>query len=107
MLFCLFFANILVEMIMEKALKWITPKEKQIEIAKKIKSIRKCRGISQRILSYKSGVAYASITRFEQTGEISLASFVKILFALDLDECFDDLLNKSHYRSIEEVLRDK
>lgn len=92
---------------MEKALKWITPKEKQIEIAQKIKAIRKSKKISQHVLANQSGVAYASITRFEQTGEISLSSFVKILFALDLDDCFDSLLNKSLYRNIEDVLNDQ
>ena len=44
---------------MEKALKWITPKEKQIEIAKKIKAIRKSKKISQHVLANQSGVAYA------------------------------------------------
>lgn len=74
----------------EKALQFVTYYEKQLEIAKRFVLIRKNRKISQRRLSEISGVSYASIRRFEKTGNISLSSLVKLALALQL---YDDLDN--------------
>ncbi len=92
----------------EKALEFITYYEVQLEIAKRFTSIRKNRKISQVRLSELSGVSYASIRRFEKTGDISLASLVKLAIALRL---YDDLNNlfkvRKEYKSIEEVINDQ
>ncbi len=74
----------------EKALQFVTYYEKQLEIAKRFVLIRKNRKISQRRLSEISGVSYASIRRFEKTGNISLSSLVKLALVLQL---YDDLDN--------------
>ena len=74
----------------EKALQFVTYYEKQLEIAKRFVLNRKNRKISQRRLSEISGVSYASIRRFEKTGNISLSSLVKLALALQL---YDDLDN--------------
>ncbi len=77
----------------------------QTEITKRLITIRKKRKISQKRLSVISGVPYASIRRFENTGDISFASFIKIVMALRL---YDDLNNlfvvKEKYSSIEDVI---
>ena len=77
----------------------------QMEITKRLITIRKKRKISQKRLSVISGVPYASIRRFENTGDISFASFIKIVMALRL---YDDLNNlfvvKEKYSSIEDVI---
>ena len=92
----------------EKPLEFVTYYEKQLEIAKRFVLIRKNRKISQRRLSELSGVSYASIRRFEKTGDISLASLVKLALALQL---YDDLDNffkeRKEYKSIEEVINDR
>lgn len=79
--------------------------EMQTEITKRLITIRKKRKISQKRLSVISGVPYASIRRFENTGDISFASFIKIVMALRL---YDDLNNlfvvKEKYSSIEDVI---
>lgn len=79
--------------------------EMQMEITKRLIIIRKKRKISQKRLSVISGVPYASIRRFENTGDISFASFIKIVMALRL---YDDLNNlfvvKEKYSSIEDVI---
>lgn len=90
---------------MEKALLWVTPKEKQLELATKIKKIRKSEKITQKRLVILSGVTYSSIRRFEETGEISLNGFIKILFALNLYDVFDALLNKPTYKTLEEAMK--
>ena len=46
-------------------------------IANRVQLIRKRRKISRNDLAKKSGVSYASIRRFEETGEISLISLSK------------------------------
>lgn len=92
----------------EKALEFVTYYEVQLEITKRFITIRKNRKISQLRLSELSGVSYASIRRFEKTGDISFASLVKLAIALRL---YDDLNNlfKVHkeYQSIEEVINDQ
>ena len=92
----------------EKALEFVTYYEVQLEITKRFITIRKNRKISQLRLSELSGVSYASIRRFEKTGDISFATLVKLAIALRL---YDDLNNlfKVHkeYQSIEEVINDQ
>ena len=92
----------------EKALEFVTYYEKQLEIAKRFVLIRKNRKISQRRLSEISGVSYASIRRFEKTGDISLASLVKLALALQLYDDLDNLFKvRKEYKSIEEVINDR
>lgn len=60
-------------------------------IVERAKKRRKQMKFSQKKLSQKSGVAYASIRRFETTGEISLSSLLKIAHALDSLKDFENL----------------
>ena len=83
-----------------------TPAELNKQLADRIRTVRKRRKISQKKLSEKSGVSYGSIKRFEQSGEISLLSFTKIAFALDLEGELEELFANVPYRSIEEVIRE-
>ena len=83
-----------------------TPAELNKLLAERIRIVRKRRKISQKKLSEKSGVSYGSIKRFEQSGEISLLSFTKIAFALDLEGELEELFANVPYRSIEEVIRE-
>lgn len=84
-----------------------TPNEIQLEIAKNIRKRRKELKLTQEEFSKKSGVSFGSIKRFENTGEISLFSLVKIAIILN---CEDELLNlftKKKYNSIEEIINGK
>jgi len=92
----------------EQALQFVTYYEKQLEIAKRFVSIRKSRKVSQQRLSIISDVSYASIRRFEKTGDISLASLVKLALALQLYDDLDGLFKNHHdYKSIEEIINDQ
>ena len=62
--------------------------------------------ISQAALAEKAGVSLGSLKRFESSGEISLASLIKLAFALGYEQDFDELFAQTHYRSIEDVIRD-
>ena len=89
----------------EQALQFTTYYEKQLEIAKRFIAIRKSRKVSQQRLSVLSGVSYASIRRFEKTGDVSLSSLVKLAMALQL---YDDLFkNHQEYKTIEEIINDQ
>lgn len=92
----------------EQALQFVTYYEKQLEIAKRFIAIRKSKKISQQRLSILSGVSYASIRRFEKTGDISLASLVKLALTLNLYDDLDNLFkNHQKYKSIEDIINDQ
>lgn len=63
-------------------------------IVDNLKKRRKEKKISQKELSIRSGVTYASIRRFETTGEISFSSLLEIANALDCLEEFNQLFSK-------------
>ena len=79
-----------------------------MEIAKRLVAIRKNRKISQKYLYVLSDVPYATKRKFENTEDISFASFIKIAMILRLHEDLDRLFEvRKEYTSIEEVLRDQ
>ena len=63
----------------------------QTETVKRFKKRRKEQKISQKALEEKSGVTYASIRRFESTGEISFSSLLKLAQAINCLQDFDCL----------------
>lgn len=92
----------------EQALQFVTYDEKQLEIAKRFVAIRKNRKVSQQRLSILSGVSYASIRRFEKSGDISLSSLVKLALSLQLYDDLDNLFkNHQEYKTIEDIIRDQ
>ena len=68
-----------------------TPTEQSVtdKLVLRFKTRRKEAKVTQTELSKRSGVSYASIRRFEKTGEISLSSLIKIAHALGYLEDFD------------------
>lgn len=70
------------------------PNDVKMELAQKIKRIRKSKGYTQQELAKRTQVSYGSIKRFEQTGEISLIHLLEIARILDVLEDFDLLFNK-------------
>ena len=83
-----------------------TPDVIQAELAERIRTRRKELHYSQAELARRSGVSLGSLKRFERTHEISLASLVKLSFALGCNEDFDDLFARRRFVSIEEVIAD-
>ena len=73
-------------------------------IAKRIRGFRKRRKISQQKLISLSGVILGSVKRFEQSGEISLPSLIKIAIALDLEKELEQLFANVPPLSIEEII---
>lgn len=74
------------------------------EISERIKHLRKQKHFTQSQMAERSGVSYASYKRFEQTGEISFDSLIRVAIALDCEKDFDSLFSKEIFSSIEEVI---
>ena len=85
-------------------LEWETVDEILLNLANRVKKIRKRRKITQRQLAVMSDVSFGSIKRFETTGQISLESLVKISRVLNCVEQIKELFNNVTYLSIEEVI---
>lgn len=63
-------------------------------LTENVKKRRKEAKLSQKALAQKSGVSYASLRRFEATGDIALVSLLKIANALNCLEDFNALFAK-------------
>lgn len=81
------------------------PNEIQMEIAGNVKARRKEKKMTQKELSERADVSLGSIKRFEQTGEISLNSLIKIAFALNCQDDFEQLFSQKQFATMEELIR--
>lgn len=79
----------------------MTPSEMQKAIASRVRDLRLELNLSQHTLSEKSGVSYGSVKKFEQTGQISLESLLKLAVIL---ECMDDFKALFTLKSAKEAL---
>ncbi len=74
-------------------------------VSKNFKQKRLEYNLTQQGLAFKSGVSLGSIKRFENTGQISLSSILKLAVVLD---CLEDFLHigkqKDEINSIDEIL---
>lgn len=86
---------------------WETPSEVALNLAKRVKKIRKRKKITQVQLAKRCNVSYGALKKFEQTGEISLVSFIKIAMELDVSDEIKNLFTNPVYMSIDEVLNDR
>ncbi len=65
------------------------PTETQKELSERFKTIRKSKKITQSDLVKRSGVSLGSVKRFEQSGQISLESLLKLAYVVDRLSDFD------------------
>ncbi len=83
---------------------WDTPSDVALKLANRIKDIRKRKKITQKELAGRSNVSYATLRKFEKTGQISLESFIKLTMELGLIQEINSLFTEPVYNSIEEVI---
>ena len=81
-----------------------TPEAYMLQIAQREKTLRKKKRLSRATLSAKANVSYGSLKRFEETGNISLTSLIKLAIALDCTTEFDTLFTNKKPESIEEII---
>lgn len=82
-----------------------TIEEIQIDLAQRFKKIRKIKGLTQKELAIQSNVSYGSIKRFENSGEISLNSLIKLCNVLDLTDEINNLFKNISFKDISEVIK--
>ena len=80
------------------------PETYMLQIAQRERGIRKKRKLSRADLSKRSNVSFGSLKRFEETGNISLASLIKIAIALDCIDEFESLFRTKNPESIEDII---
>lgn len=83
--------------------KVITPQSMAQKLAEKEKTSRKQMKLTQKELSVRSGVSYASVRRFENSGEISLFSLLKIANVLGVLEDFNALFTRKAITSLKDL----
>ena len=83
------------------------PEEVAKDIALAEKKKRKKRRLTQEELSARAGVSVGSLRRFEQTGEISFVSLLKIASVLGELNQFSELFTNKEYASIQEVIDER
>ena len=87
--------------------KFNTPSDIAVKLAEKMRSVRKRRKITQKQLAARSNVSYATLRKFEKTGQISLESFIKLAMELGLTNELNNLFSTPVYNSIEEVINEQ
>lgn len=83
-----------------------TPLEVQLELGKRFKAFRKQKKFSQAQLAQLSGVSLGSLKRFENKGQISLESLLKLSHFFDRLSEFDNLfVLETHIVEIEKLFK--
>lgn len=75
------------------------------DLVERERALRKAKKITQKDLARRSGVSYASIRRFETTGEISLRSLLDIANALGCLSDFDSLFKEPPIVDLKELFK--
>ncbi len=88
----------------EKLQKLVSPGQTSKSIGQRERALRRQKGITQQELSERSGVTLGTLRRFEQTGQVSLESLVRLAYALGCEDGFESLFSKPAYKSIQEVI---
>ena len=84
----------------------LTPEDVFFEFSKRMRERRIARNMTQAELAQRSGVSVAVLRKFEQTGKISLESFVKLAFVLGLTEKLLGVLQpQTEFGSMDELLK--
>lgn len=82
------------------------PSQVQNELAERFKKFRKSKKMAQSELANKSGVSLGSIKRFEQTGQISLESLLKLAHLFDRLEDFNSIFEtETDLKEIEKLFK--
>ncbi len=84
-----------------------TPNEALDQMATAMRQHRIRHNLTQEDLAYKSGVALATLRKFERTGQISLESFFKLATVLGLLETIlTAIAPKDQYASLDDMIKE-
>ncbi|MFQ9868612.1 MAG: helix-turn-helix domain-containing protein [Bilophila wadsworthia] len=77
-----------------------SPRDVRLELAERAKAERLRQNLTQEALAHAAGISLSTLRRFEKTGDIALASFVEIAFALRRMDGFDALFPEPPVHSL-------
>jgi transcriptional regulator with XRE-family HTH domain len=77
------------------------------ELMKRVRTRRREAQVSQKVLAERSGVSLGSVKRFEESGEISLSSLLRIAVVLGYELDFNKLFERKNYQSLDEIINAK
>lgn len=80
-----------------------SPRDVRLELAERAKAERLRQNLTQEALAHAAGISLSTLRRFEKTGDIALASFVEIAFALRRMDGFDALFPEPPVHSLFEA----
>ena len=81
----------------------LTPEEVSINLGLRLKKHRLNKKWKRSTMADRSGVTEASLKRFEQSGQVSMKNFLKLMFALGLLDEADQLLCQQTIQSLNEL----
>lgn len=84
-----------------------TPQNKMTQIAERVKQRRLAMLLTQAGLAKRADIPLSTYRIFEQTGKISLAGLLKIGFALNCLNNFDQLFAAPSFASLDEMLAEQ
>ena len=85
---------------------FLTPEDAFLEPSKLLRKQRIVRNMTQAELAQRSGVSVSVLRKFEQTGKISLESFIKLTFVLGLTENLIKALQPhTEFNNMDELLK--
>ena len=85
----------------------LTPNEALSNLAAAMRERRVARGLTQVQLAERANVSLSVLRKFERTGKISLESFIKLGFVLDMAKALLDSVSataEKEFASIDELL---
>ena len=84
----------------------LTPQDTFLELSRLLRQHRIAKSLTQAELAQRSGVSVAVLRKFEQTGKVSLESFVKLTFVLGVDDRLIKALQpQTQFARMDELLK--
>ncbi len=83
-----------------------TVEQIDMDLAKRVKTLRRQKGFTQKQFAQKCSMSYGTYKLFEQTGKISLLGLTQIAAGLGREDEIDDLFMGREYSSIDEVIKE-
>ncbi|VAX09288.1 hypothetical protein MNBD_GAMMA26-371 [hydrothermal vent metagenome] len=91
-----------------RSLTILSPVDMALEIAARLKNRRLAQQLTQEGLARRSGVPLGTLKKFECSGRIAFASFIRLAIALKDEGALNNLLLEEKFASLDELLeRDK
>ena len=80
------------------------PADIAADLAKRLRTRRLARNLTQEGFAGRSGVALGTLKKFERSGAISLVSFIRMVVALGEEAALEQLLADQEFETLDQLL---